>query len=125
LYPDKPHEISGQAFGHRYSFLDEQDTQTSYNLPQLIEFYANFGPLGVLVGMLLIGLIYRTIDHLYFHANAGLGAVVGGIYIVVKLLAIETALSIVLGSVFWCIAFLAVMNVMTKVAESIGTRAPA
>jgi hypothetical protein len=44
FWPDKPMEVTGQEFGHRYGFLHALDDTTSYNLPQLVEMYANFGP---------------------------------------------------------------------------------
>jgi hypothetical protein len=62
LWPDKPMKELGQAFGHRYGFLHWSNLSTSINFPFLVEFYANFGPPGVLVGMFLVGLIYRCLD---------------------------------------------------------------
>jgi hypothetical protein len=59
LWPDKPQSEIGQEFGHRYSLLHHKDTLTSYNLPWLTEFYANFGVAGVFVGMFAVGLIFR------------------------------------------------------------------
>ena len=59
LWSDKPKSEIGQEFGHRYSMLNPSDTVTSYNLPWLIEFYANFGVMGVFVGMFSVGLIFR------------------------------------------------------------------
>jgi hypothetical protein len=58
LWPDKPSEFVGQEFGHRYSLLAENDHSTSMNLPWLVELYANFGPLGVFLGMPLAGLAF-------------------------------------------------------------------
>lgn len=123
LYPDKPLEITGQEFGHRYSFLSPNDYITSYNLPQLIEFYANFGFLGVILGMFLLGIFYNTIQHLFFHRRMGLGALVALIYISAKLLLIESALSMVVGGIFWIIIFFGflhiIINVMRPGLESI------
>lgn len=61
LWPGKPKSNIGQDFGHRYGFLDARDYWTSFNLPWLIEFYANFGTLGVLVGMFLVGVFFRIL----------------------------------------------------------------
>jgi len=79
LYPDKPRESSGQTFGHLYGFLSPDDETTSYNLPQLVEFYGNFGILGVLAGMFFLGVLYRVIQYIFVHPSMGLGAIVGGI----------------------------------------------
>ena len=61
LWADKPSENSGQTFGHRYSFLLPDDVTTSYNLPWITELYANFGIIGVIIGMLLIGFFFRLL----------------------------------------------------------------
>jgi len=61
LWPEKPVEGVGQSWGHRYGFLDSTDTNTSYNLPWVIEFYINFGPSGVVLGMFLVGILYRLL----------------------------------------------------------------
>lgn len=115
VFPDKPLEVSGQDFGHRYGFLAPDDWTTSYNLPQLVEFYANFGVPGLMVGMFLLGILYRTLQRMFEHPRMGLGSVVGGVYVLSKLLSIESALSMVLGGVFWSIVFLALLNEGVKI----------
>jgi hypothetical protein len=62
LWPDKPTKELGQAFGHRYGYIGNSDTNTALNLPILVEFYANFGIAGVIGGMFLVGLIYFVLD---------------------------------------------------------------
>lgn len=64
LWPDKPMKTLGQDFGHRYAYLNPWDRHTSINLPLLVEFFANFGELGVLIGMLLVGGVTRGLEHL-------------------------------------------------------------
>lgn len=59
IMPDKPRATVGQEFGHRYGLIGEADETTSINLPWLPEFYANFGMAGVLVGMFLVGVLFR------------------------------------------------------------------
>ena len=118
LYPDKPMEQSGQDFGHRYKFLSTTDGDTSYNLPQLVEFYANFGSIGVIIGMFLLGLIYRSIDYMCFHNDSGMGALVAGLYILSKLLLIESALSLVLGGVVWGAVLLTLFHLVVKATSA-------
>ena len=118
IYPDKPVEVTGQTFGHRYGFLNPEDRTTSYNLPQLIEFYINFGIVGVLLGMFLIGVLYRTIQHIFIHRGMGLGTVVASVYVFTKLLLIESALSGVLGGLMWSLVFLALVHFSVKVSEN-------
>jgi hypothetical protein len=61
LWPEKPKSNIGQDFGHRYGILQMYDQGTAINLPWLIEFYINFGKTGVIVGMFLIGIFFRTL----------------------------------------------------------------
>jgi len=61
LWPGKPQATIGQDFGHRYYLLQEYDKNTSINLPWLIEFYINFGILGVLSGMFFVGVFFRLL----------------------------------------------------------------
>jgi hypothetical protein len=121
LYPDKPEELTGQTFGHRYGFLDATDFETSYNLPQLVEFYGNFGTLGVVIGMFLLGMLYRFIEGILMHAQTGLGAAAGFMYLGTKLLLIESSLSGVVGGIFWSTVFLAALHVLMKWMEGVKT----
>jgi hypothetical protein len=123
FFPDKPLEITGQEFGHRYGFLSPDDWVTSYNLPQLVEFYANFGPAGVVVGMFLLGVIYRLVQSIFVHPRMGFGSTVAWLYLAVKLLLIESALSMVVGGVVQALVFLWVVHVGVKIAETPGPRA--
>jgi hypothetical protein len=62
LWPDKPTKELGQGFGHRYGYIGANDSMTAINLPILVEFYVNFGMLGVVVGMFVVGIIYRLVE---------------------------------------------------------------
>jgi hypothetical protein len=117
LYPEKPVEVTGQTFGHRYGFLDMTDFDTSFNLPQLVEFFINFGVVGLVVGMFLIGVLYRAIQHMFMHSETGLGAVVVSSYVFSRLLLIESALSLVLGGIAWALILLGLLHLLLKVAE--------
>jgi hypothetical protein len=55
IFPDKPVENTGNVFGRRYNYLGSNDFTTSFNLPWIIELYANFGEIGVILGMSFIG----------------------------------------------------------------------
>jgi hypothetical protein len=61
LWPDKPTKELGQAFGHRYGYVGVNDTNTAVNLPFLVEFYLNFGMLGIVFGMMMVGIIYTLL----------------------------------------------------------------
>lgn len=105
LFPNKSTEDVGQTFGHRYEFIQREDTVTSINLAQLPEFYVNYGPWGVAIGMLLLGLLYRFIQQLVGADAGDVGAAVIGAYVLGSLLLIETNLSGVLAGTFYRLVF--------------------
>jgi hypothetical protein len=117
ILPDKPEEVSGQTFGHRYGLIDAMDTNTSLNLPQIVELYANFGLTGVIAGMFIFGLIYRLLIEMYVHPGMGLGALVGGVYVSSKLLDIGGAASMVFGGIPLSIIFVALIHLFIQFAE--------
>ncbi len=104
LYPDKPVKILGQDFGHRYGLLGHRDVSTSYNFPQVVEFYANFGPWGVFAGMFLVGMIFKGLYCTLCHPEAGEGGVLLSILVFVRLLNVDSDFSIVFGGIILNIA---------------------
>lgn len=100
LWPSKPTKNLGQDYGHRYSYLDPRDTFTSVNFPFMIEFYANFGEFGVLIGMFLVGVIYRVLDFVYNVPGQGIVRSLVGVSIMLPLLNIESDFSLVFGGLF-------------------------
>jgi hypothetical protein len=115
IFPYKPTKELGQSFGHRYGLLDIEDTTTSYNFPQLIEMYANFGIAGIIIGMFILGIIYRLIYELFSHPNASEGSMLIGIFIFAGLLNIESDFSLVFGAVFYHIILLLVISRFIRV----------
>jgi hypothetical protein len=97
LWPDKPTKEVGQAFGHRYSYLYYTNVSTSINLPFIVEFYANFGAIGVIIGMAIVGLIYRILDELVNDPEQDLLASLIGVIILVPLLMLESDFSLTFG----------------------------
>lgn len=117
VYPDKPTIETGQLFGHRYGFLSPTDRTTSYNLPQLVELYANFGIVGVLVGMFVVGVIYAAIVRCFGHRDGGLGSQVAGAYVMAKLLLIESSAALVFGGLAWNIVFVGCLHWCVRVVD--------
>ncbi|MBM4373489.1 MAG: hypothetical protein FJ095_00275 [Deltaproteobacteria bacterium] len=103
--PDRPDQPLGQDFGHRYRLLNPQDHQTSFNCAQIVEMYMNFGPLGVFVGMLVVGLYYRALYALFNHGRGGDGMVILASAALAGLLNIESDASNVLVGAFQAAAF--------------------
>ncbi|HKY99194.1 MAG TPA: hypothetical protein VJL35_15175 [Gemmatimonadaceae bacterium] len=97
LWPDKPVKELGQAFGHRYRYLDPTNKSTAINLPILVEFYVNFGGAAVLMGMLLVGCIYGIVDSIVNRPGQTLVISMIGLTLLLPLLLIESDFSLVFG----------------------------
>ena len=100
IWPNKPTKTLGQDFGHRYGYLDSWDTWTSINLPFLVEFYANFGEIGVLIGMVIVGVLYRLLDNDLNRPGQPLQVTICSLVLLVPLLNIESDFSLVFGGLF-------------------------
>ena len=99
LYPDKPLEQTGYKFGARYGFLNSNNTEdTSVNLPWLVEFYANFGIQGVLIGMSLIGVLLAFLDRVFNAQKMNDLEFVFGTTLIFTLIYPESNLSVMTGS---------------------------
>jgi hypothetical protein len=62
IWQNKPEEKVGQSFGHRYGFINPTDDVTSWNLPWITEMYANYGSVGVVLGMTLVGCLLAFLE---------------------------------------------------------------
>ncbi len=106
IWPDKPEEVTGRTFGQRYGYTSPANPDTSINFAQLIEQYANFGVVGVVIGMFVIGMIYRALLGIFVHPEMGLGALVGAVLIVSSLFDLETGTGLVFGGIPWTLIYL-------------------
>ena len=97
LWPGKPTKLTGLEFGHRYGLLHEGDNNTSINLPYMVEFYVNFGSLGVLLGMLVVGAIYRFLRSLVNNPGQHSLMSVVGLVLLMPLWNIESDFSLTFG----------------------------
>ncbi len=106
IWQDKPIEQLGQTFGHRYNILGTADTNTSWNMPQIVEMFANFGWAGVIVGMGLLGCIYNFLGHFLEHNQADEWGKLSAIVIYTSLLQVDGNFSLVFGNViYWVVLF--------------------
>jgi len=107
LWPSKPaSQTANQFFGVAYNFQDQKSIgETSIGIPHLIEAYVNFGTLGVLFVMMLIGMVYGAVDRLFNHLEAGEGAIVIYAVIMTTLWTIETGTAATFGAVIQTILF--------------------
>lgn len=97
LWPGKPTKTMGQDFGHRYAYLAPGDRSTSINLPVLIEFYINFGDMGVAIGMLLVGVIYGALEQLCNRAGQSWLVTAAAAPLLTQLFVVESDLSLQYG----------------------------
>jgi hypothetical protein len=99
LAPEKPTKETGQSYGHRYGFLNSFDHNTSINLEQIVEMYANFGTLGVILGMFAMGILYGLLYIILNHGTGGDGALLIAAATFRVLLNIESDFSLVFGGI--------------------------
>jgi hypothetical protein len=97
LWPNKPTKEIGQAFGHRYSYLYYTNTTTAINLPFFVEFYVNYGVIGIVLGMIVVGFIYRILDELINDRRQDLLTSLVGVIVLVPLLMLESDFSLTFG----------------------------
>lgn len=97
LWPDKPQATIGQEFGHRYMLLGDSDEVTSFNLPWLPEFFANFGLAGVMLGMFGVGVLFRFLVHKFTAPASRTFEYVLGITITFQLFYAESNFALMIG----------------------------
>jgi len=121
IYKDKPIGSDIELYGHRYDVQHPTDYTSSSRLPQLIEMYINFGPMGVVIGMFLVGIAYRTFYEMLCHPSAGEGGLLIAIFIFVKLLDIEGDLSVLVMVVYDLIFFILILSPIRSKGVYAGT----
>jgi hypothetical protein len=116
--PDKPLEGIGQSFGHRYELINIENVRTSVNLPQLVEMYANFGKIGVMVGMFFMGLIYSILHHVLNHNKMGEWGQASAVIIFSSLINIESNFTLVYGGIVYWIVMLWFLGWFVRIERS-------
>ena len=105
IYPNKPEDITD--LGQRYAFLPEGNEINAFKVHQIGEMYINFGIIGVLLGMLILGAVLRALYRLFFHGAATAVTMAAGALIMTKLLlGMEDLASPVWGFIMWYAALL-------------------
>jgi hypothetical protein len=120
LWPGKPEEVLGNTFWKNYAgVMSDDDYVTSYNLPWLPELYANFGWLGVVIGMIVIGVAFRYLVE-KFRADDGVEArFIFGLALFFNLFWAESNISLMFGGLL--LNFLALL-VTFKILSTICAR---
>ena len=114
IYPNKPNPRWGNEFGHLYSIIGEADNSTSINFPQMVEMYANYGYLGVVVGMFIIGIVYRVICKLINGIDSGEWMTIMASLIYSTLFNIDSNLLLVFGSLLYRILLLYLIGTLIR-----------
>ncbi|MGH7949462.1 MAG: hypothetical protein ACREQF_09580, partial [Candidatus Binataceae bacterium] len=117
IYPDKPLDVSGGIFGHRYGFVSRRNNWTVINLPQMVELYANFGGIGLILGMIAIGVMYRILFAMLVHPAMGFGGVIAAAYVCSRLIDIGSGTSLVFGGLPWILCFIALIHVVVSASS--------
>jgi hypothetical protein len=111
VFPDKPEEKTGNNFGRRYNYLDSTDFTTSFNLPLIVEMYANFGEMGVILGMPLVGMLLSLLEQKFNNSDMQPLEFVMGATILFRMIYQELNLSLMVGGVILLsIALLIIFN---------------
>jgi len=114
LYPNKPSEDHGQTFGHRYGILSFDDSATSINFAQLVEMYANFGTIGVIVGMFLLAVLYSGLSYTFNHNRLEEWGLVSGAFVLSRLMQIEGNFSGAVGGLIYAIPMVYILRFLLR-----------
>ena len=105
IWPGKPREESGNTFGRRYDILKFDPVSNTYpdhnmslNIPWITEMYANFGWLGVIAGMSLVGAVLGLLEAFFFRETMNIAQTAVGVTVMLPLFFQESNLSLMTGS---------------------------
>lgn len=122
LYSDKPRETAGGQFAYRYNLSRSPDDETSINIPWITELLANFGPVGLLMGMMAIGSLLAILDKVFnTHGASDLEFLIG-LTMIFRLAYPESNFSVMTGSMpLLFVALYAYFRVGTRVLDRMPT----
>ena len=115
IWKNKPHFISEEIFELYYWYGDLWRTLGTFPGPTMVgDFYMNFGLLGIMIGMFIIGLIYRMLYELFIKAtNASSPGILFYFVLLMPLLQIEGSivnLSELLKKILYVVIFHSVLK---------------
>ena len=113
FFEDKPSDA--QSFGLRYDFVPFGNQVNAFKVHQLGELYANFGALGILLGMFVLGVLYRVLYELFHRPGASAVTMAAGTHMLtVLMLEMESVLSVSWGFLLWYAIAVAVLTVAAR-----------
>jgi len=99
LWADKPIATIGNDFGRRYRLLGKQDYSTSFNLPWMVELYANFEMFGLVLGMPILGCFLAFLEQKLNHSAMEPLDFVVGATIMFRLIYQESNFALMVGGI--------------------------
>ena len=100
VFKEKP--VDTTDLGQRYGFVPFANRVNAFKVHQLGELYANFGTLGTLIGMFVLGTLYRVLYHLFHRRGASVVTMAAGTHMLtVLMLEMEAILSVSWGFLMW------------------------
>ena len=113
FYEDKPADTVD--LGQRYGFVPFANRVNAFKVHQLGELHANFGTLGTLVGMFVLGVLYRVLYQLFHRRGASAATLAAGTHMLtVLMLEMEAILSVSWGFLMWYAAAVAVIALAAR-----------
>ncbi len=121
VFKDKPRNV--KDLGQRLGFLPEGNEINAFKVHHLGEMYVNFGTLGVVLGMFVLGVLYRVLYQLFFHAGASVVTLAAGSHVLTVLLVdMESLATAPWGFVVWYAVFLVLLNIIVRIGRRQWTR---
>lgn len=95
IWKNKPLPFSENTFGRDIGLLHESDYTTSYGATHFGDLYLNFGRWGVILGMFLLGLLWRNIHRFFFLRLSASALMIYSLFWVQMLKGLETEMALV------------------------------
>jgi hypothetical protein len=109
IWPNKPVERLGVDFSLRYGLRNPTDETTSFNVPWIVELYANFGWTGIVAGMVVIGIGFAFLDREFNARRMHLLDRMLGLVMLFNLIYQESNFSLMVGNKFLIYVSLAII----------------
>ena len=97
LWPGKPQDSFGNEWGVQEQYLNSDDYLTSYNLPWLSQMYLSYGPIGIIIGSIIVGIILFLLNRFYWTAPNRPWDYVMGLVALLLMFAIDSDFSVTFG----------------------------
>ena len=114
VFRDKP--VDTTDLGQRYGFVPFANRVNAFKVHQLGELYANFGALGTLIGMFVLGVLYHALYRLFHHRGASVVTMAAGTHMLtVLMLEMEAILSVSWGFLMWYAVAMVALALLVRV----------